>query len=194
MKGLPEAVRRCATLLNTFNPPEMRNLSLDVLKELVRNSNLEVTNILAPLFTNCHVQAQSSPNSIGPFGPYFPRRGTKMPWPSVSKNNPRPPRPMVQMSIPQSQILQKGVDKDFDTGLDAFYRPYHDFLDVMFRMAVNTNQLNDSLVSLSCLAGIEGAPLHFNLFPKFWVGIYNNKNTNKYVLEPCLSHTDFNHF
>lgn len=188
LKGLPEAVRRLATLLNTFNPPEMRNLSLDVLKELVRNSNLEVTNILAPLFTNCHVQAQSSPNSIG-FGPYFPRRGTKMPWPSVSKNNPRPPRPMVQMSIPQSQILQKGVDKDFDAGLDAFYRPYHDFLDVMFRMAVNTNQLNDSLVSLSCLAGIEGAPLHFNLFPKFWVGIYNNKNTNKYVLLRTLANT-----
>lgn len=31
-KGLPEVIRRLATLLNTFNPPEMRKLTLDVLK------------------------------------------------------------------------------------------------------------------------------------------------------------------
>lgn len=180
LKGLSEAIRRLATLLNTYNPPEMRILALDVLKELVRNSNIEVISTLAPLFTHCHMQAINSPNSIGPLGPYFPRRGSKPPWPSsASKNNPRPPRPMVQMSVPQSQIIQKGIDKDFDAGLEAFYRPYHDFLDVLLRMAVNTNQLNESLVNLSCLAGIEAAPLHFNLFPKFWVGIYNNKNTNK---------------
>lgn len=179
IKGLSEAVRRMATLLNTYNPPEMRILALDVLNELVRNSNLEVTAILAPLFTHCHVQAHNAPSSIGPLGPYFPRRGTKAHWPTVSKSNPRPPRPMVQISIPQYQIIQKGTDRDFDAGLEAFFRPYHDFLDVMFRMAVNTNQLNESLVNLSCLAGIEAAALHFNLFPKFWVGIYNNKSTNK---------------
>lgn len=180
LKGLSEAIRRLATLLNTYNPPEMRILALDVLKELVRNSNIEVINTLAPLFTHCHIQAKNAPNSIGPLGPYFPRRGTKQTWPtSASKSNPRPPRPMVQMSVPPAQIIQKGIDKDFDAGLEAFYRPYHDFLDVLLRMAVNTNQLNESLVNLSCLAGIEAAPLHFNLFPKFWVGIYNNKSTNK---------------
>lgn len=37
------------------------------------------------------------------------------------------------------------------------------------------------VVKLSCLSGIEGAYLHFTFFPKFWVGIYNNKQTNKYV-------------
>lgn len=31
-KGLPEVIRRLTTLLNTFNPPEMRKLILDVLK------------------------------------------------------------------------------------------------------------------------------------------------------------------
>jgi ubiquitin carboxyl-terminal hydrolase 34 len=31
-KGLPEVIRRLTTLLNTFNPPEMRKLTLDVLK------------------------------------------------------------------------------------------------------------------------------------------------------------------
>ncbi|XP_055381002.1 ubiquitin carboxyl-terminal hydrolase puf [Condylostylus longicornis] len=181
IKGLPEAVKRLATFLNTYNPPEIRNLTLDVLKEMVRNPSLDVTSILAPIFTHCHYSAQNSPNSIGPLGPYFPRRGAKTPWPTVSKNTPRPPRPMVQMSIPQNQIIQKGIDKEYDCHLEAFYRPYHDFLDVMMRMAVNTNQLNELLVKLSCLAAIEAAPLHFNLFPKFWVGIFSNKSTNKYV-------------
>lgn len=181
VKGLPEAVKRLATFLNTYNPPEICRLSIDVLRELVRNPNLDITSILAPIFTNCHLSAQNAPNSIGPLGPYFPRRGTKAPWPALSKNAPRPPRPMVQMSIPHNEIIQRGVDKDYDVRLANFYRPYHDFLDVMMRMAVNTNQLNESLVKLSCLAAIEAAPLQFNLFPKFWVGIYNNKSTNKYV-------------
>lgn len=179
IKGLSDAVKRLATLLNTYNPPEMRSLTLDVLKEMVRNPNLDVTSILAPLLTHCHMSAQNSPNSVGPLGPYFPRHGTKTPWPSASKSTPRPPRPMVQMSIPQSQIIQRGIDKEYDAHLEGFYKPYHDFLDIMMRMAVNTNQLNEPLVKLSVLAAIEAAPLHFNLFPKFWVGIYNNKSTSK---------------
>lgn len=179
LKGLPDAVKRLATFLNTYNPPEICRLSLEVLKELVRNSNLNITGILAPIFINCHLSVANAPNAIGPLGPYFPRRGSKAPWPTVSKNMPRPPRPMVQMSIPHSEIIQKGVDKEYDAQVDEFYRPYHDFLDVMMRMAVNTNLLNDTLVKLSCLVAIEAAPLHFNLFPKFWVGIYNNKSTNK---------------
>lgn len=178
LKGLTEAVRRLATLLNTFNPPEMRNLCLEVLKELVKNSYTEVTSVLVPLLSHCHITAQTTPHTIAPLGPYFPRRGSKG-WSTVSKNTPRPPRPMVQMCLPQAQIIQKNVDADVDAGMEAFYKPYHDFLDVMFRMAVNTNQLNESLVNLSCLAGLEAAALHFNLFPKFWVGVHNNVNTKK---------------
>lgn len=183
VKNLPDAVRRLATLLNTHNPPQMRTLALDVLTELVRNPMLEVISVVSPLLSSCHIQAQNSPNSIGPIGPYFPRRGaSKTQYNTIAKNHPRPPRSMgsmVQMSIPQTQIIQRGIDKEFDAGLDAFYRPYHDFLDVMMRMAVNMNALNESLVNLSCLAGIEGAAMHFNLFPKFWVGIFNNKTTHK---------------
>lgn len=183
VKNLPDAVRRLATLLNTHNPPQMRTLTLDVLTELVRNPMLEVISVVSPLLSSCHIQAQNSPNSIGPIGPYFPRRGaSKTQYNNIAKNHPRPPRSMgsmVQMSIPQTQIIQRGIDKEFDAGLDAFYRPYHDFLDVMMRMAVNMNALNESLVNLSCLAGIEGAAMHFNLFPKFWVGIFNNKTTFK---------------
>ncbi|XP_067617273.1 ubiquitin carboxyl-terminal hydrolase puf [Eurosta solidaginis] len=178
---LPDAVKRLATFLNTFNPPEICRLSLEVLKELVRNPSLDVTSILAPILINCHLSVANAPSNIGPLGPYFPRRGNKAPWPAMSKNTPRPPRPMVQMSIPHGEILQKGVDLEYDAQVEAFYRPYHDFLDVMMRMAVNTNQLNETLVKLGCLVAIEAAPLHFNLFPKFWVGIYNNKSTNKYA-------------
>lgn len=179
LKGLPDAVKRLATFLNTYNPPEICRLSLEVLKELVRNANLDVTSILAPILINCHLSVASSPQ--GPLGPYFPRRGGvgKASWPAITKNTPRPPRPMVQMCIPHSELLHRGVDLEHDAQVEAFYKPYHDFIDVMLRMAVNTNQLNDTLVKLSCLLAIEAAPLHFNLFPKFWVGIYNNKSTNK---------------
>lgn len=179
LKGLPDAVKRLATFLNTYNPPELCRLSLDVLKELVRNPNLDITTILAPILTNCHLSAASAPNAIGPLGPYFPRRGGKNTWPTITKNMPRPPRPMVQMCIPHNELLPRGIDFEYDAQVESFYRPYHDFLDVMMRMAVNTNQLNDTLVKLSCLVAIEAAPLGFNLFPKFWVGIYNNKSTNK---------------
>lgn len=183
LKNIPDAARRLTTLLNTHNPPQMRSLALDVLTELVRNPNIDIISILSPMLLSCHIQAQNASHTIGPIGPYFPRRGgAKSQYATMSKTNSRPPRSMssmVQMSIPQTQIVQRGSDKEFDAGLDAFYRPYHEFLDVLFRMAVNMNAFSDTLVNLSCLAGIEAAALHFNLFPKFWVGIFNNKNTNR---------------
>ncbi|EAT35899.1 AAEL011975-PA, partial [Aedes aegypti] len=180
MKGLPDAVRRLATLLNTFNPPEMRNLALEVLKELVKCAPPEIiSTVLVPLLTHCHTQNVA--HTMGPLGSYFPRRGMKAQWPPVSKNTPRPPRPMVQMNIPQSQICEKGLDKDFDLALELFYRPYHEFLDIMFRVAVTSSQFNEPLVHLSLLTGIEAVVLHFNIFAKFWVGIYNNKTTNRYA-------------
>ncbi|XP_052863668.1 ubiquitin carboxyl-terminal hydrolase puf [Anopheles cruzii] len=198
LKGLPDAIRRLATLLNTFNPPEMRNLALEVLKELVKCAPADiVTTVLVPLLTNCHAPhvhhlvQQAAGNtaagpaahlaaSVGPLGSYFPRRGVKAAWPPVSKNTPRPPRPMVQMNIPQSQICEKGLDKDFDLALELFYRPYHEFLDILFRVAVTSNYFSEPFVHLSLLAGIEAVVLHFNIFPKFWVGIYNNKTTHRY--------------
>lgn len=50
----------------------------------------------------------------------------------------------------------------------------------MFRVAVTSSQFNEPLVHLSLLTGIEAVVLHFNIFAKFWVGIYNNKTTNRY--------------
>lgn len=179
-KALPDAIKRLATLLNTFNSPEISRMALEVLKELVRNISLEATSILAPILINCHLSVANAPNAIGPLGPYFPRRGAKQtPWPQGAKNSPRPPRPMVQMCIALSELTPRGLDTDYDAQVDAFYRPYHDFIDVMLRMCVNTGTLNDTLVKLHCLVAIESTPLHFNYFPKFWVGIHNNGLTHK---------------
>lgn len=47
-KGLPEVIRRLTTLLNTFNPPEMRKLTLDVLK--VSWSGLEFSDLIIFVF------------------------------------------------------------------------------------------------------------------------------------------------
>ncbi|KAH8417407.1 hypothetical protein KR222_010565 [Zaprionus bogoriensis] len=179
-KALPDAIKRLATLLNTFNSPEISRMALEVLKELVRNVSLEATSILAPILINCHLSVANAPNAIGPLGPYFPRRGTKQtPWPQGAKNSPRP-KPMVQMCIALSELTPRGLDTEYDAQVDAFYRPYHDFIDVMLRMCVNTGTLNDTLVKLHCLVAIESTPLHFNYFPKFWVGIHNNALTHKY--------------
>ncbi|KAH8268179.1 hypothetical protein KR026_001407 [Drosophila bipectinata] len=181
-KALPDAVKRLATLLNTFNSPEISRMALEVLKELVRNTSLEATSILAPILINCHLSVANAPNAIGPLGPYFPRRGAKhSPWPLGAKNSPRPPRPMVQMCIALGELTPRGLDAEYDAQVEAFYRPYHDFIDVMLRMCVNTGTLNDTLVKLHCLVAIESTPLHFNFFPKFWVGIHNNAITHKYV-------------
>lgn len=56
----------------------------------------------------------------------------------------------------------------------------------MFRVAVTSNQFTEALVHLSLLTGIESVVLHFNIFAKFWVGIFNNKTTNRYDPFPGL--------
>jgi ubiquitin carboxyl-terminal hydrolase 34 len=202
-KGLPEVIRRLTTLLNTFNPPEMRKLTLNVLQvgkhllnsrnpnqllhlpqELVRCIPTEAIGILTPILTHCHIPSQQ--HSMGPLGTFFPRRNTKnsgnsSSWQSSMKNIPRPPRPMIQMNIPRTQAFTnvKGVDKEFDMAVERFYKPYHEFLDIFFRAAVTSNIFNENLVNLSLVTGIEAVGWHFNFFPTFWVGINKNKNTQR---------------
>lgn len=106
LKGLPEGVRRLATLLNTYNSNEIRTLTLEVLKELVKCSPTEVISTISGLLTHCHTQNIS--HAIGSLGPYFPRRGSKVQWQTqMNKNTSRPPKPMLQMSIPKIQLFEK---------------------------------------------------------------------------------------
>ena len=129
---------------------------------------------------------------MGPLGTFFPRRnpknsgqGSSSPSPSAGwqsvKNIPRPPRPMIQMNIPRTQAFLnvKGVDKEFDSAVEKFYKPYHEFLDIFFRAAVTSNIFNETLINLSLVTGLEAVGWHFNFFPTFWVGINKNKSTQR---------------
>lgn len=55
--------------------------------------------------------------------------------------------------------------------LDKFYGPYHEFIDMMFRLAVNNESVPEVLVNLSAVVGFEAVPLHSTYFPKLWLDI-----------------------
>lgn len=116
-----EVLRKLASLLNTYNPPEMRMLCIgtivlclffkepvgffffaEILKEFLLVMPGEVMQILVPLLSHCHSAFQDTHDAV-PLGPYFPRRGHSLP--SVTgKGITRPIRPMVQMTVPQNQV------------------------------------------------------------------------------------------
>ncbi|KAL0117751.1 hypothetical protein PUN28_008863 [Cardiocondyla obscurior] len=185
-KEWPDALRKLATLLNTYNPPDMRNLAIDLLKELVMLVPAEAILILAPLLSHCHAALQESHAAVPP-GPYLPRRSTppgKMPT--------RPARPMVQMAVPHSQLeASKGVDPEYDSALLEFYLPYHELIDVMCRLAINNDCMTDSLVNLSAMLGFEGVPLHLALFPRLWLDVHAATHIDrKYIASLlCSSYT-----
>ncbi|XP_039283222.1 ubiquitin carboxyl-terminal hydrolase 34 isoform X3 [Nilaparvata lugens] len=184
-KDWMEVLRKLVTLLNTYNPPEMRNQCIDVLKELVFLLPTEVLHVLVPLLSHCHSAFQESANAV-PMGPYFPRRGHKLPPPGLkaaAAAATRPIRPMVQMAVPHNLVdAAKGTDPDYDEALSSFYTPYHNFIDVMCRLAINHDCMNDALVNLSAIVGFEGVPLHLTFFPKLWLDIYHAQNVDrKYI-------------
>jgi ubiquitin carboxyl-terminal hydrolase 34 len=165
-----EVLRKLATLLNTYNPPEMRSLCIDVLKEFVLIMAPEVMQILVPLLSHCHSAFQDSHDAV-PLGPYFPRRGHSLPV-VAGKGGARPLRPMVQMTVPHNQLeCNRGIDPEYDEALDKFYTPYHDFIDMLFRLAVNNDTVSEDLVNLSAVVGFEAVPLHSTYFPKLWLDI-----------------------
>ncbi|CAG2063089.1 unnamed protein product [Timema podura] len=97
-----EILRKLATLLNTYNSPDMRMLCIDLLKEMVMLLPMDAIQLLVPLLSHCHAAFQESHNPL-PMGPYFPRRGHKLP-PLGLKAGARPVRPMVQMAVPHGQL------------------------------------------------------------------------------------------
>ncbi|XP_068081544.1 ubiquitin carboxyl-terminal hydrolase puf [Anabrus simplex] len=173
-----EVLRKLATLLNTYNSADMRNLCIDLLKEMLLLLPQEVIQVLVPLLSHCHAAFQENHNAL-PMGPYFPRRGHKLP-PIGLKTSTRPSRPMVQMAVPHGQLdAAKGVDEEYDQALLDFYSPYHEFIDVMCRLAINNDCMSDSLVNLSAMVGFEGVPLHLTFFPKLWLDIYHAQHVDK---------------
>ena len=66
----------------------------------------------------------------------------------------------------------KGQNEDYDEDLLNYFAPYHGFIDVMCRLAINNNCMSEALIQLSAIVGFEGVPLHLTYFPKFWLDIY----------------------
>lgn len=60
-------------------------------------------------------------------------------------------------------------------------------VDLMVRLAVNENSIVKMLVDLSAMVGLDGVPLHFQLFPKLWLDIYNNRNMDSASLNSAIN-------
>ncbi|XP_017767834.1 PREDICTED: ubiquitin carboxyl-terminal hydrolase 34 [Nicrophorus vespilloides] len=188
-----EVLRKLASLLNTYNPPDMRTYCIEILKEFVLVMPSEVMQILVPLLSHCHSAFQDSHDAV-PLGPYFPKRGHTVP--NVSgKGISRPIRPMVQMTVPQNQLeSSRGVDSEYDESLDKFYTPYHEFIDMLCRLAVNSESLSDVMVTLSAMVGFEAVPLHSTFFPKLWLDVLRVQHVDrKYIsmLTSCNYFVDY---
>ncbi|CAH0550563.1 unnamed protein product [Brassicogethes aeneus] len=189
-KDFPEVLRKLATLLNTYNPPEMRALCIDILKEFVLIMAPEAMQTLVPLLCHCHAAFQESHDAV-PLGPYFPRRGHSLPV-VAGKGGARPLRPMVQMTVPHNQLeCSRGVDQEYDEALDKFYTPYHDFIDMLFRLAVNNDTVSEVLVNLSAVVGFEAVPLHSPYFPKLWLDILKAQHIDRKYISMLTSSNYF---
>ncbi|XP_071053277.1 ubiquitin carboxyl-terminal hydrolase puf isoform X2 [Onthophagus taurus] len=187
-KDWVEVIKKLASLLNTYNPPDLRMCCIETLKEFLLVMPVEALNILVPLLSHCHSAFQDSQDAV-PLGPYFPRRGH--PLPSITgKGVARPLRPMVQMTVPQNQLEQsRGVDPEYDEALDKFYKPYHEFIDTLCRVAINADALSEQLITLSAMVGFEAVPLHSTFFPKLWLENMDRKFIS--LLTSCNYFVDY---
>ncbi|KFM73090.1 Ubiquitin carboxyl-terminal hydrolase 34, partial [Stegodyphus mimosarum] len=183
-KDQPDIMRKLLTLLNSFTPPELRQICIEVLQEMVLLYPNESLSTLVPLLAGCHATFQES-NSPGSTGPFFPRRGQKL---LPSKTSIRPPRPVVQMFLHASQLeSSKGVDEDYDHQLIDFYLPYHQLVDMLCRVAISNECITADLVSLSAMLAIEGVPLHLPVFPKLWLDIIHSDVGREFIQLLCNS-------
>ncbi|KAG8184718.1 hypothetical protein JTE90_019322 [Oedothorax gibbosus] len=183
-KEQPDIMRKLLTLLNSYTPPELRQICIEVLQELILLYPSESLSTLVPLIASCHASFQES-NSPGCTGPFFPRRGQKI---LPSKTSVRPPRPVVQMFLHASQLeAAKGVDEDYDHQLIDFYLPYHQLIDMLCRVAISNEYITTELVSLSAMLAIEGVPLHLPVFPKLWLDIIHSEVEQEFIQLLCNS-------
>ncbi|CAL1294964.1 unnamed protein product [Larinioides sclopetarius] len=187
-KDQPDIMRKLLTLLNSFTPPELRQICIEVLQEMVLLYPNESLSTLVPLLASCHASFQESNSPaivLGGTGPFFPRRGQKL---LPTKTSVRPPRPVVQMFLHASQLESaKGVDEDYDHQLIDFYLPYHQLIDMLCRVAISNECITADLVSLSAMLAIEGVPLHLPVFPKLWLDIIHSEVGQEFIQLLCNS-------
>ena len=139
--------------------------------------------ILVPMFHRAHVSAADQDNTL--MGPHFPRRERRG---GVRKSSSRPPRPMLQLAVPANQLeASHGQDPEYDRALHSHFWTYHNLVDLMVRIAVNEDTIVKMLIDLSAMVGLDGVPLHFQLFPKLWLDIYSSRNIERSTLTTAIS-------
>merc|ERR1719384_1263040 len=144
------------------------------------------------MFHRAHVSAADSDNTL--MGPFFPRRERRggLSAASNSSKNSRPPRPMLQLAVPANQLeASHGEDTDYDRGLHHYYWTYHNLVDLMVRLAVNENSIVKMLIDLSSMVGLDGVPLHFQLFPKLWIDINNTQQIDRKFIQMLIQSHGF---
>ncbi|GAB6022101.1 hypothetical protein CHUAL_006244 [Chamberlinius hualienensis] len=192
-KDKADVIRKLLTLLNSYSLPNLQHMAMEVLKELVVIYPAETLQALVPVVTHSHSACQENAVPM-PMGPYFPHLGQKQllggcggaggGGGSGSKGvTSRPPAAFLQMTLHPNQLeAPKGIDRDYDQSLIEYFNPYHQMIDMVCRVAVNQELMNEALVNLSAAIGTEGVPLHLAFFPKLWIDVYQTKNIDrKYV-------------
>ena len=142
--------------------------------------------ILVPMFHRAHVSAADQDNTL--LGPHFPRRERRGGLSCGGKSSSsRPPRPMLQLAVPANQLeATHGQDQDYDRALHSHFWTYHNLVDLMVRIAVNEDSIVKMLIDLSAMVGLDGVPLHFQLFPKLWLDIYSSRNIERTTLNTAI--------
>ncbi|GIZ02411.1 ubiquitin carboxyl-terminal hydrolase 34 [Caerostris extrusa] len=194
-KDQPEIMRKLLTLLNSFTPPDLRHICIEVLQVMAFIYPNETVSTLVPLLTTCHASFQESNSPavvLGGTGPFFPRRGQKL---LPTKTSVRPPRPVVQMFLHASQLeAAKGVDEDYDKQLCNFYEPYHLLVDKICRIAILNGCITSDVVGLSAMLAIEGVPLHSPIFPRLWLDVIRKSEVRQefvQILSTCSYFIDY---
>ncbi|XP_064603807.1 ubiquitin carboxyl-terminal hydrolase 34-like isoform X2 [Liolophura sinensis] len=181
-------VKKLLTLLNSYTPYEIRDICMNVLKEMVMTFQSDCLQTMVPILTQAHLAFQDSNLPVA-MGPYFPRRGQK---PIGSKSNIRPPRPQFQMLLHSSQLeASRGIDDMYDTALWEYYASYHTLVDLLCRIAVNQQNLNRDVINLSAMVAFEGVPLHSPYFAKLWCEIYHSEQVDKECIKTLCNSSYF---
>nr|KAG5696977.1 hypothetical protein BaRGS_008439 [Batillaria attramentaria] len=168
-----EVVKKLLTLLNSYTPPEVRQICFDVLKQMVLTLQPEMIALLVPFLSQAHAAFQD--NNVHS-GPYFPRRGQK---PMMSKSSIRPSRPQFQMFLhPGLLEAAKGVDDVYDTQVYNFFVSYHQLIDTVSRLAININSFSQPLINLGAMVAYEGVPIHSPYFAKLWNEVYHSDSAD----------------
>merc|ERR1719394_2364454 len=184
IESTEDKTSRLLTLCNSFSDQELREACLAAVKEMLLLWPNEMLTILVPMFHRAHVSAADTDTTV--MGPNFPRRERRCG--SGPGKSGRPPRPMLQLAVPANQLeASHGQDPEYDRALHRYFWTYHNLVDLMVRVAVNEDAINKMLIDLSAIVGLDGVPLHFQLFPKLWLDIYSSRNIERSTLTASIA-------